>query len=44
MQIWKSTNIFVFTWNKYVEYFTLKYILRFEIRAREICEKFAYKH
>ena len=44
MQIWKSANIFVFTWNKYVENFTLKYLLLFEIFARDICEKFVYKH
>ena len=43
MQIWKSGNIFVFIW-KYVEGFTLKHLLLFEICAREICEKFVYKH
>ena len=43
MQIWKSANIFVFTW-KYVEEFTLKRLLYIEICAREICEKFVYKH
>ena len=43
MQIWKSANIFFFKW-KYVEDFTLKYLLRFEICAREICEKFVRKH
>ena len=42
-QIWKSANIFVFIW-KYVEDFTLKHFLLFEICAREICEKFVYKH
>ena len=42
-QIWKSVNIFVFTW-KYVQDFTLKQFLRFEICAREICYKFVYKH
>ena len=44
MQIWKYTNIFVFTWKCHVEDFTLKYLLRFEICARKICEKFVYKH
>ena len=43
MQIWKSANIFVFTW-KYVPEFTLKGLLYIEICAREICEKFVYKH
>ena len=43
MQIWKSANIFVFTWKQYVEDFTLKRLLRFEICAREICENFVYK-
>ena len=44
MQIWKSTNIFVFTWKYHVEDFTLKHLLRFEICSRKICEKFVYKH
>ena len=43
MQIWKSANIFVFI-RKYVEDFTLKHLLLFEIYARETCEKFVYKH
>ena len=43
MQIWNSANIFVVIW-KYVEDFTLKHLLLFEIFAREICEKFVYKH
>ena len=43
MQIWKPAYIFVFIW-KYVEDFTLNHDLLFEIRAREICEKFVYKH
>ena len=43
MQIWKSAYIFVFIWKWYVEDFTLKHILHFEISAREICEKFVYK-
>ena len=40
MQIWKSANIFVY----YVEDFTLKQLLLFEIYAREVCEKLVYKH
>ena len=44
MQIWKSSNIPVFIWKKYVEDFTFKHLLLFEICAREICEKFVYKH
>ena len=28
----------------YAEDFTLKHLLLFEKRAREICEKFVYKH
>ena len=43
MQIWKPTNIFVSTW-KYVEDFTLKQLLLFEICAREIYGKFIYKN
>ena len=43
MQIWKSVNIFVFIW-KYVEDFILQHLLFFEICAREIYEKFVYKH
>ena len=43
MQIWKSADFFVFIW-KYVEDFTLKHHLLFKISAREICEKFVYKH
>ena len=44
MQIWKSTNIFVFIWKLYVEDVTLKHLLIFEIFTCEICEKFVYKH
>ena len=44
IQIWKSANIFVFVWKWYVEGFTLKHFLLFEIWAREICEKVVYKH
>ena len=44
MQIWKSANIFVFIWKQYVEDFALKHLLLFEISAREISEKFVYKH
>ena len=44
MRIWKSADIFVFIWKWYVEDFTLKQLLLFEICASEICEKFVYKH
>ena len=44
MQILKTDNFFVFPWKQNVEDFTLKYLLRFEICARELCEKFVYKH
>ena len=44
MQIRKSSNFFVFTWRWYVEDFTLKHLLCFEMCARDICEKFVYKH
>ena len=44
MQIWKSANIFVFRWKWYVEDFTVKHLLLFEICSREICGKFVYKH
>ena len=45
MQIWKSANIFVFIWKQYVEGFTLKHLLVFEICAHEICEdEFVYKY
>ena len=44
MQIWKSPSIFAFIWKQYLEDFILKYLLLFEICAREKCEKFAYKH
>ena len=44
MQIWNSANIFVFTEKYYFEDFTLKHLLLFEICAREVCEKFVYKH
>ena len=44
MQIWKSANISVFIQNKYVEDFTIKHLLLFEISARGIFEKFVYKH
>ena len=44
MEIWKSANIFVFIWKRYVEEFTLKYLLLFEICACEICENFVHKH
>ena len=44
MQIWKSANIFAFIWKWYVDDFTLKHLLLFEIYVREICEQFVYKH
>ena len=44
MQIWKSVNIFVLIWKQYVEDITLKHLLLFELCAREMCEKFVYKH
>ena len=44
MQIWKSANTFIFIWKQYVEDFTLKHLLLFEICTHEICEKFVYKH
>ena len=44
MQVWKSVNIFAFIWKEYLEDFTLKYILLFEICARGMWEKFVFKH
>ena len=44
MQIWKSANIFAFVGKRYVEDFSLKHLLLFEIYTREICERFVYKH
>ena len=44
MQIVKSANIVVFIQKRYIEEFTLKLFLLFEICAREICENFVYKH
>ena len=44
MQTRKSTNISVFIRKEYVEGFILKHLLLSEICAREICEKFVYKH
>ena len=44
MQILKPANIFVFIWKLYVEDFTLKHLLIFEICAHEICEKFVSKY
>ena len=43
MQIWKSANIFYFISKKFVEDFTLKRLLLFEVCAHEMCEKFLYK-
>ena len=44
MQIWKSANIFVFIWKQYVEDVTIKHLLLLQTWAREISEKFVYKH
>ena len=44
MQIWKSTSISVLIWKQYVNDFTLKHLLLFEIYPRKICEKVIYKH
>ena len=44
MRIWKSANIFVFMSKQYNEDFTIKHLLLSEICAREIYEKFVYKH
>ena len=44
MQIWKSAYIFVFIWKWYAGDFTLKHLLLSEICARDMCEKFVYKH
>ena len=44
MQIWKFANVFFFMWKTYVEGFTLKHLLLFEICQCKICEKFIYKH
>ena len=44
MQIWKSANIFAFMWKHYIEDFTLRHLLIFEICTREICENIVYKH
>ena len=44
IHISKSANIFTFIWKYYVKDFTLKHLLLFETRAREVCEKFVYKH
>ena len=42
--IWKSANMFVLIQKQYVEDFTLKHLLLFEICAREIYEIFIYKY
>ena len=44
MQIWKSPHVFVFICKLYVEDFTLKHFLLFEICAPEVWKKFVYKH
>ena len=41
MNIWKSASIFVFIWKQFVENFTLKHLLLFEICASKML---AYKH
>ena len=43
MQIWESANIFIFIRKSYVEDFTLKHLLLFEICALKLFEKFVYK-
>ena len=44
MEIWKPANIFLFIWKQSFEDFTVKHLLLFEICAREVGEKFVYKH
>ena len=44
MKIWKSPKIFVFIWKWYVEGFTLKHLLPFQVCAHELNETFVYKH
>ena len=44
MQIWKSANFFALIWKWYVEDFTLKHLLLFEVCAHDMYEKFVYKH
>ena len=41
---WQLVITAVFVWKEYVEDFTFKHLLLVEICAREICEKFVYKH
>ena len=43
-QNWKSANIVIFVRKQYVENFTLKHLLLFEICVRKVYEKFVYKH
>ena len=38
MQISKSVNIFVFIWKSFVEDFTIKHLLFFQICAHEVYE------
>ena len=44
MQILKISQYLRFHIKTYVEDFTLKQLLHFEICARQICETFVYKH
>ena len=44
MHISEYVNAFVFIWKYYVEDFSLKHLLLFEICTRTIGEKFAYEH
>ena len=44
MEIWKSASIYLSSYDNNVEDFILKHLLLFEICAREISEKFVYKH
>ena len=41
---WKICQYFRYRIKIMLKDFTLKLVLRFEIRAREICESFIYKH
>ena len=43
MQIWKSADIFVFSWKKCADGLTLLRIFLFEICTRETWEMFAYQ-
>ena len=43
MQIWKSLDIFVFTWKWYADVSTILHILISEICGGKICKIFVYK-